>query len=86
MNRQAQEPQAARSAADHAVELANEFVRKQPLPDDYTLEFGSVSQDALDPRRYQVRYTKVFKEPTKENPPYRLVIVEPGGRVRWGNP
>jgi len=63
--------------------IADEFVRGQRVPDEYTLEFGSIVRFE---NTYQVRYTKVFKTPTKENPPYRLVIVEPNGTARWGNP
>ena len=66
-----------------ARELSDGFVATQKLPSEYTLKFSSISK--LE-GKYYIRYNKVFKQPTKENPPYRLVIVEPEGRVHWGNP
>jgi hypothetical protein len=69
-------PEDARARAD-------EFVRTQTCPPEYTLAFESVSE--IDDR-FHVKYTKKFKEPTKENPPYRLVIVDRAGLVSWGNP
>ena len=64
-----------------ARELADEFIATHPYPEAYTLEFRSIRQVG---GAFQVRYTKVFKEPAKESPPYRLVIVTSSGKVRWG--
>jgi hypothetical protein len=72
-----------RAAQERAVALANAFVEAQPLPDEYALEFEAIRPVG---QGYYVQYTKVFKEPTKESPPYRLVIVEPDGHAHWGNP
>jgi hypothetical protein len=66
-----------------ARELADSFVKSQPLPAEYTLDFESIR---VYEDTYQVRYSKMFKEPTKENPPYRLVIVGPDAKAHWGNP
>jgi len=64
-----------------ARELADEFIATHPYSDAYTLEFTSIRRFG---HTFQVRYTKVFKEPRKENPPYRLVIVTHSGEVDWG--
>jgi len=66
-----------------AVQLANEFLGTQELPREYTLKFDSTREVE---GKIQVKYTKIFKEPVKQSPPYRLVIVDAGGGVQWGNP
>lgn len=74
------------SEAD-AQQLAQQFVDQHwsadPDARDYTLEFESVR---LHDGVYQVRFTKKFHEPTKANPPYRLVLVRPDRSVAWGMP
>jgi hypothetical protein len=50
---------------------------------EHALEFESIR---LHEGVYQVRYTKKFHEPTKENPPYRLVLVRLDRTVSWGMP
>jgi len=67
--------------AEEALQLADEFVKSQPPSTRYTLQFDTIREFKGE---YQVRYTKVFKEPTKESPPYLLVIVSPDGSVSWG--
>ena len=67
-----------------ARSTADAFVAEQWGDDEaYALEFESIRpwEDT-----YQVRYTKVFKEPTKENPPYRLVVIDAEGNATWGRP
>jgi hypothetical protein len=66
-----------------AHERADAFVKSQPAAPDYALTFDSIYHAN---GRYYLRYTKIFREPRKENPPYRLVVVEPDGMVVWGNP
>jgi hypothetical protein len=66
---------------EQAIQLANDFVKSQSPSPEYTLKYASISKVE---GKYQIRYDKVFKEPTKENPPYRLVVVEPAGSIYWG--
>jgi hypothetical protein len=66
-----------------ARRVADAFVENQPAQEQYELEFESI---AAHGHEYQIRYRKVFREPTKENPPYRLVIVDASGQAHWGNP
>ena len=69
-----------------AKALAQQFVDKEwkkTEEQEYALEFESIR---LHEGVYQVRYTKKFKEPTKANPPYRLVLVRPDRTVGWGMP
>jgi hypothetical protein len=74
------------SEAD-AKSLAQQFVDKEwnsdPDSRDYALEFESIR---LHEGEYQVRYTKKYREPTKANPPYRLVVVRSDRTVTWGMP
>ena len=75
------------STEAQAIELAKQFVEREwngagnDVP--YTLEFESIR---FHEGAYQVRFTKIFQEPTKENPPYRLVVVNPDGTVEWAMP
>jgi hypothetical protein len=70
-----------------AKELAQQFVDKEwnqrAEAREYALEFESIR---LHEGVYQVRFTKKFHEPTKENPPYRLVLVRLDRTVNWGMP
>jgi hypothetical protein len=66
-----------------AVQLADDFIATQTPPSRYSWRFQSVRTFQAT---YQIQYEKVFKEPTKENPPYDLVIVESNGSVHWGSP
>jgi hypothetical protein len=70
----------ARSRAEQFVDREwNQLAQAQP----YTLVLESVN---LHEDVYQVQFRKVFREPTKASPPYRLVLVSRDGRVSWGNP
>ena len=66
---------------EQAIPLANDFVTSQSHSPEYTLKYTSISK--VD-GKYQLRYEKVFKQPTKENPPYRLIVVDPAGSIYWG--
>jgi hypothetical protein len=73
------EADARRRAEAFVAQEWNQYGPAQP----YTLAFESVN---LHEDVYQVQFRKLFREPTKASPPYRLVLVSPDGTVRWGNP
>ena len=73
------EAEARRRAEEFVLREWNQYGQAQP----YTLAFESVN---LHEEVYQVQFRKLFREPTKASPPYRLVLVSRDGTVRWGNP
>jgi hypothetical protein len=73
------EAEAKRRAEEFVTREWNQYAQAQP----YTLELESVN---LHEGVYQVRFRKLFHEPTKASPPYRLVLVSSTGSVAWGNP
>jgi hypothetical protein len=73
------EAQARRRAEELVTREWNQHAQAQP----YTLELESVR---LHEDVYQVQFRKLFREPTKASPPYRLVLVSSDGAVTWGNP
>ncbi len=66
-----------------ARELADQFVEKRTPSDDFKLQYDSMYRTQ---GKVCLRYTKVFQEPTKQNPPYLLVLVDEDERVSWGKP
>jgi hypothetical protein len=66
-----------------AIQLADQFIAGQTLPPGLTAKFMSIRQFE---GKYLVQYEKIFDEPTKESPPYLLVIVEPTWQAHWGYP
>jgi hypothetical protein len=73
------EAEARHRAEEFVAREWNQHAQAQP----YTLALESVN---LHGDVYQVQFRKVFREPTKASPPYRLVLVSRDGTVRWGNP
>jgi hypothetical protein len=66
-----------------AIQVADNFIASQTLPPGLTLKYQSIREYEGE---FQVKYEKVFAEPTKESPPYLLVIVTRVWQARWGNP
>ena len=73
------EAEARRRAEEFVTREWNQHAQAQP----YTLELESVN---LHEGVYQVQFRKLFREPTKASPPFRLVLVRRDGSVTWGNP
>ena len=73
------EAEARRRAEEFVLREWNQYGQAQP----YMLALESVN---LHEEVYQVQFRKLFREPTKASPPYRLVLVSRDGTVRWGNP